>query len=108
MKNTLNNLEKVSAYTVRIPINEYEINEIGIYNTHDIASQKAKGAGWYNADGTVKQLENIYIDDEGVLYRVEKLGVFTDVKEAKEEKLLASVTAKLTAEELEFVKNKLK
>lgn len=108
MKETLNNLEKVNAYTIRLQVSERETKQVGVYNTYAVASEKAKGAGWYGTDGEVYELENIYVDDNGILYNVKKLGDFTDVKEKKEQTLLESVTAKLTAEEMDFIKNKLK
>jgi len=104
----LTNLEKVNAYTVNISVDEYDCKDTGLYNTHAIATEKAKRAGWYGSDGTVKQLENIYVDDEGILYSVNKLGMFTDVKEAKDKELLESIQSKLTPEELEFAKKVLK
>lgn len=76
-------LIKVSAYTINSSDDEIRSSDKGVYKSQPIAYQKSKKSGWYGSDGTVKMLDNIYEDIDGVLYSVKKIGKYTDVAENK-------------------------
>lgn len=76
---------------------------IGYFSSSTKADAKAKGAGWYGGDADVDYENDIFTDGE-FIYKVEKLGRYTDQEEERKEILTASIKNKLTVEELDFLK----
>jgi hypothetical protein len=96
-------LTKVSAYTVNSADSETTSSDKGLYSDLNIATVKAKGAGWYGSNGEARGLLDIWQDEYGDLYQVTPLGKFTDVAEKYKEDLVNSIKSKLTPEELVLV-----
>ena len=96
-------LKKVTAYTVYSSDNEWTGSEKGSYKSSDIASVKAKGAGWYGSDGQVRVKKDVYSDEEGNLYNVTKIGKFIDELEKEYQAVINSIKSKLTPEELHLL-----
>lgn len=94
------NLNPIQAFTVNSPDDEYRSSDKGIYRTKEIAQSKCKNAGWYGSAGKVEEKDDIYIDENGTLYEVTKLGGFTDEDIRKKNDLIESIKSKLTQEEL--------
>ena len=98
-------LRPIKAYTVLSSDNERSSSKKGIYSSFATASASAKASGWYGSDGTVLDVE-AYIDSNGEVYTLNKLGKFTDAIEDFKKTTLDSIKSKLTKEELEFLKLK--
>lgn len=96
-------LKQVKAFTIYSSDSERSASEKGLYKDYGVASIRAKGHGWCGADGEVKEKKDIYQDESGELYRVHKVGNFIDVEEEYKEKIIQSIKAKLTKEELEML-----
>lgn len=96
------------AYTVHSTDSETTSSDKGVYKDVSIANKKSIGAGWYGSNGEVRPLYDIFEDEKGKLYQVKCLGYPTNESEEHKQKLLKSITSKLTDEELEFIsKNKI-
>lgn len=97
------NLKKVKAYTIYSQDDDIRSSNKGVYKDCNIASLKAVGAGWYGSNGIVKDLENIYEDENGELYEVIKKGKFTDTEEKFREDTILNIKKKLTKSELDLL-----
>ena len=99
-------LKETGAYRVHYSNGDdgYRDVTIGHYSSFATAERKSKKAGWYGGDAEVSSEDDIYTDGE-FLYKVKKLGRYTDVEEEIQQALSASIRLKLSPEELEFIKN---
>lgn len=96
-------LKKVTAYTVNSSDDEWKSSDKGVYKDSRIASTKTKGAGWYGSDGEVREMKDVYEDENGELYTVKHIGKYMDVEEKFREETIASIKTKLTKEELDLL-----
>lgn len=96
------NLKMVEAYTVHSQDDERRSSDKGIYTTWESANKKTKGSGWWGSDGRVIE-KIVYVDSEGEVYEVKKLGKFTDLSEEYNLKMSEAIKSKLSKEEIEFL-----
>jgi hypothetical protein len=95
-------LKKTSGYTVNSSDSEYASSDKGLYRNYNYASTKAKGSGWYGADGEVRDVE-VWQDQNGELYSVKHVGKFQDDEEEFRKNVMNSIKSKLTQEELKIL-----
>ena len=98
--NTLNLTHVHDAFTIDSADDDMRSSEKGLYLDRAVAEQRAKKSGWCGSDGTVIHLKDVWVDDNGTLYRVKKVGLPTDVAEEKVKKMDRDIRAKLTPEEM--------
>jgi hypothetical protein len=95
-------LKKATAYTVHSSDSDRTSSNKGAYKDFNIATVRAKGSGWYGADGEVKMIE-VWEDKDGNLFTVKPIGKYTDEDEKYREETLKSIKSKLTKEELKLL-----
>lgn len=103
MNTIIKNLTKVVAYTIHSQDDERTSSNKGVYKDSSIASAKAHKSGWYGTDGDVRQIDDIFQDENGELYNVKYIGQYTDVSEKIKEDTIASIKSKLTDAELKLL-----
>lgn len=95
-------LRKITAYRADVSVNEYSTTTIGYYSKKAFALEAGKGKGWYGEDGKA-ELEEVYQDENGDLYEVEKLGRLKDEDQGHVLELMNKIKSKLTPEELDIL-----
>lgn len=94
-------LNKVTAYTVYSADDEMRSSNKGVYKDFNLASVKAVGSGWFGSNGEVRELQDVYQEQEGPnLYQVVRMGKYLDVEDEYKKRLVMSIKSKLTPEEL--------
>jgi hypothetical protein len=98
-------LQIIAAYTIYSADDEYRGSEKGVYRDRAYAEEKAIGAGWWGSNGEVRTI-SVGVDKNGLVYRLTAIGEFADVKQQNDSAMLKTIEAKLTPEELNFIKGK--
>lgn len=94
-------LIKVTAFKVVASIDERQSGIKGYYKDKRIATQDAKGAGFYGSNGTVTAV-NLWTDGTDI-FELNNLGKYTDEDAEYRAKAIDSIKSKLTPEELQLL-----
>lgn len=99
------NLTLIQAFAVESADDERSSSIKGYYRNKNAACIAAKGSGWYNSDGIVKDVE-VWTDRMGNIFVVKDAGKgkFVDDEEDFNKKMFENVKSKLTPEEFMFLK----
>ena len=101
------NLKKVKAYTIYSQDDEKSSSCKGLFKAYEAAAYKAPGSGWFGSNGEVIELDDVYEDSTGELFRIERLGQFDDVSEQFKQDVISSIKSKVTKEEFSIIQKAL-